>query len=107
MEPAASHAHPPARGHPRQPPLRQRRNRGRCPPRDRLLATVLKLRWSAHHNTLAYLFGVSPSTISSAIRETRHDLAGIGHHIPAGPIKATTTSALAALVGQEDPCKIE
>ena len=76
-------------------------------PRDRLLATVLKLRWSAHHNTLAYLFGVSPSTISSAIRETRHDLAGIGHHIPAGPIKATTTSALAALVGQEDPCKIE
>jgi hypothetical protein len=72
-------------------------------PRDRLLATILKQRWSAHHNTLAGLFAVSPSTISSAIRETTHDLASIGHHIPTGPIKATTTRALAALVGLQDP----
>ena len=72
-------------------------------PRDRLLATTLKLRWSAHHNTLASLFGVAPSTISNAIRETTQDLADIGRHIPAGPIRATTTSALAALIGLENP----
>jgi hypothetical protein len=76
-------------------------------PRDRLLATILRKRWSAHHNTLARLFGVSPSTISSAIRETTQDLAISGHHVPAGPIKATTTTALAALVGEENPYKIE
>jgi Rhodopirellula transposase DDE domain len=72
-------------------------------PRDRLLATILRQRWSAHHNTLARLFGVSPSAISNAVRETTQDLAGIGHHVPTGPIKATTTSALAALTGQQDP----
>jgi hypothetical protein len=72
-------------------------------PRDRLLATILKRRWSAHHNTLARLFGVAPTTISSAIRETTQDLADIGHHIPAGPIRATTTSALAALIGLQNP----
>ena len=75
--------------------------------RDRLLATILRQRWSAHHNTLARLFRVSPSTISSAIRETTSDLADIGHHVPAGPIKATTGRALAALVGLPDPFKIE
>jgi hypothetical protein len=72
-------------------------------PRDRLLATILKLRWSAHHNTLARLFGVSPSAISSAIRETTRDLADISQHVPAGPIRATTLAALAALVGLQDP----
>jgi hypothetical protein len=72
-------------------------------PRDRLLAAVLKLRWSAHANALAGLFGVHPATISSAIRETRQDLADIGHNVPAGPIKATTASALAALVGRDTP----
>ena len=76
-------------------------------PRDRLLATVLRQRWSAHHNSLARLFGVSPSAISNAIRETSQDLADIGHHIPAGPIKATTVSALAALTGQQDPYHTE
>ena len=76
-------------------------------PRDRLLATILRLRWSAHHNTLARLFGVSPSAISSAIRETTADLAAAGRHIPAGPVKATTAAALAALVGLDDPFKIE
>jgi hypothetical protein len=76
-------------------------------PRDRLLATVLRQRWSAHHNSLARLFGVSPSAISNAIRETTQDLADIGHHIPAGPIKATTVSALAALTGQQDPYHTE
>jgi len=72
-------------------------------PRDQLLATVLRHRWSAHHNTLAYLFGVAPSTIGSAIRQTTRDLADTGHHITAGPIKATTTAALAALIGLQDP----
>ena len=72
-------------------------------PRDRLLATVPKLRWSAHTKTLAHLFGVSAGTISTAIRETTSDLAAIGHHIPAGPITATTTRALAALIGLQDP----
>jgi hypothetical protein len=61
----------------------------------------------AHHNTLAHLFGASPSAISNAIRETTSDLAEIGHRIPPGPIKATTTQALAALTGHQDPRTIK
>src|SRR5262249_3417152 len=76
-------------------------------PRDQLLATVLKLRWSAHNNTLASLFGVHQHTIANAIRQTTRDLADIGHHIPAAPIKARTTRDLAALIGLEHAAKPE
>jgi hypothetical protein len=70
---------------------------------DRLLAAVLKQRWSAHHVSLARLFGVSAAVISKAIRETTQDLADIGHHVPVAPIKATTIQALADLAGQPAP----
>src|SRR5262249_38693876 len=76
-------------------------------PRDQLLATVLKLRWSAHNNTLASLFGVHQHTIANAIRQTTRDLADIGHHVPAAPIKARTTRDPAPLIGLEHAAKPE
>jgi hypothetical protein len=71
-------------------------------PSDRLLATVVNLRWSTHRSALAHLFGVSVNTISGAIRETKYDLQQIGRTIQPAPIKATTSGALTALLTHED-----
>lgn len=68
-------------------------------PADRLLVTVVNLRWKTHLNTLAHLLGVSKSTIGGALRETKQDLKRMGRTIPAAPITATDTTALRTLIG--------
>jgi hypothetical protein len=72
-------------------------------PRDRLLVTVVNLRWQTHHNTLAALLGVSKATIGGALRETKLDLQRLGRTIPTAPIPAADTSALLALIGRTEP----
>jgi len=75
-------------------------------PRDRLLATIISQRWSASRSALASVLGISQSLLARAISETTQDLATMGKTIPPAPIKATTTAALMALIGQEpDPKK--
>ena len=69
-------------------------------PRDRLLATVITLRWSTQRAALASIMGISTTTLARAIRETTLDLTAMGKTIPKAPIKATTSQALRALVGQ-------
>jgi hypothetical protein len=69
-------------------------------PRDRLLATVITLRWSTHRAALASILGISSAPLARAVRETTLDLSRIGRTIPRAPIKATTTDALLALIGQ-------
>ena len=69
-------------------------------PRDRLLATIITQRWSASRSALASIMGTSQPLITRAIRETSLDLTAIGRTIPHAPIKATTTAALKALIGQ-------
>jgi hypothetical protein len=68
---------------------------------DRLLATVITHRWSTHRVALASIMGINHTTVARAIRETALDLISLGKTIPAAPIKATTTNALLALIGQD------
>jgi len=81
---------------PRRPRLRART----LSPRDRLLATIITQRWSASRSALASIMGTSQPLITRAIRETTLDLTAMGRTIPHAPIKATTTTALMALIGQ-------
>jgi hypothetical protein len=69
--------------------------------RDRLLATVITLRWSTHRNALASILNVSQAVLARAIRETTRDLSTMGQTIPKAPIKATTTDALLALIDKD------
>jgi hypothetical protein len=69
-------------------------------PRDRLLATVIALRWSTRRTALASILGISQPTLTRAVKETTLDLTAMGKPIPNAPIKATTTEALQALIGQ-------
>ena len=63
-------------------------------PRDRLLATVITLRWSTRRTALASIMRISQSTLARAVRETTLDLSSMGPTVPRAPIKATTTDAL-------------
>lgn len=69
-------------------------------PRDRLLATIITQRWPASRSALASITGTSQPLITRAIQETTLDLTAMGRTIPHAPIKATTTAALMALIGQ-------
>ena len=69
-------------------------------PRVRLLVTVITLRWSTRRAALASIMGTGQATLARAVRETTLDLTAIGKTIHKAPIKATTTEALQALLGQ-------
>jgi hypothetical protein len=72
------------RGHPRQ------RAAGAGPPQrlvftDRLLATLVILRFQLPHHALAVLYGVDRATITRAVHELRPLLAGRGFAVPGQP----------------------
>lgn len=69
-------------------------------PRDRLLAAVITLRWSTRRAALASIMGISQPTLTRAVNEATLDLTVMNKTIPTAPIKATTTEALQALIGQ-------
>lgn len=52
---------------------------------DRVLVTLVVLRWALSHRVLAALFGVSPSTIDRAVGEVRPLLAARGFAVPDRP----------------------
>ena len=69
-------------------------------PRDRLLATIITLRWFASRSALASIMGARQPLITRAILETTRDLTAMGRTTSRAPIKATTTGAIQALIGQ-------
>lgn len=52
---------------------------------DRVLVTLVVLRWALSRRMLAALFGVSPSTIDRAVGEVRPLLAALGFAVPDRP----------------------
>lgn len=52
---------------------------------DRVLVTLVILRWQLSHRVLALLFGVDRSTVSRAVAEVRPLLAGRGFAVPDRP----------------------
>jgi hypothetical protein len=52
---------------------------------DRVLVTLVVLRWGLSHRVLAVLFGVSPSTVDRAVAEIRPLLAARGFAVPDRP----------------------
>jgi hypothetical protein len=70
-------------------------------PTDRLLATVITLRWRVPRPVLARLFGVVVMTVSSAIRQTTADLTELGITIPKGAMAVKTADQLASIAGHK------
>lgn len=52
---------------------------------DRVLVTLVALRWALSHKVLAVLFGVSPSTVDRAVAQVRPLLAARGFAVPDRP----------------------
>jgi hypothetical protein len=79
-----------ARGGPRRTPARPPAP-GKLPHPARLLATILRHRLGLPLHLLAYLFGVSPDTITPAITQTTELLRQQAITIPPGPAARLTT----------------
>lgn len=67
---------------------------------DRLLATVIRNRWTTQVRALTSLLGSPREAVGDAVHEVTPLLEGLSHPIKPAPITAATAQDLAKLIGQ-------